>query len=95
MYVLFCAERAEFSGVAKEVWYRALRACPWAKELYILGLERDTEGLGWEEKRGTWRVMGEKELRVHVDLEDRFEEIAAMDTSTQQRVGFQRRQSHQ
>ena len=32
-------------------------------------------GVTYEELRGTWRVMGEKECRVHVDLEDAFEEI--------------------
>jgi hypothetical protein len=32
-------------------------------------------GVSYEELRATWRVMGEKDLRVHVDLEDAFEEI--------------------
>lgn len=31
------------------------------------------------EMKGTWKVMGEKELRVHVDLEDSFEDIAELD----------------
>ncbi|KAL2074595.1 hypothetical protein VTL71DRAFT_8373 [Oculimacula yallundae] len=97
MYLLFCvfgfrgsgAERqregAQARKAAKDVWYRALRACPWAKELYVLGMEvlggAEGEddgaggGVGYEELRGTWRVMAEKELRVHVDLEDAFEEI--------------------
>ncbi|CZS99769.1 uncharacterized protein RAG0_08091 [Rhynchosporium agropyri] len=75
---------------AKDVWYRALRACPWAKELYVLGMEEfgggededeDGKGLAFEDLRGTWRVMGEKECRVHVDLEDAFEEIAELGTS--------------
>lgn len=74
----------------KYVGFRSLRACPWAKELYIVALERGAESLGWEEMKGTWRVMGEKELRVHVDLEDSFEEIGDMDESTQKRVGYGR-----
>ncbi|OWO92944.1 hypothetical protein B2J93_3108 [Marssonina coronariae] len=90
LYVSFCWETREFRALVKEVWYRALRACPWAKELYIYGLERPLEGLEWEEMKGTWRVMGEKELRVHVDLEDRFEEIEERSKSTQKRVGCSR-----
>ncbi|EKD20536.1 hypothetical protein MBM_01218 [Drepanopeziza brunnea f. sp. 'multigermtubi' MB_m1] len=87
LYLLFCLEREEFRASAKEVWYRCLRACPWAKELYLCGLEIDhIPGLDWEEKRGTWRVMGEKEVRVHVDLEDRFEEILGDAGGAQKRV---------
>ena len=85
------------------MWYRALRACPWVKELYISGFEmlggvgKDEKGVekrrsanrkneqgaknngkdemvDYEELKGTWKVMGEKELRVHVDLEDIFED---------------------
>ncbi|KAK2630270.1 hypothetical protein QTJ16_001090 [Diplocarpon rosae] len=89
-YVMFCWQTREFRALVKEVWYRALRACPWAKELFICGLERPVEGLEWEEMHGTWRVMGEKELRVHVDLEDRFEEIEARRKSSQERVGYRR-----
>ncbi|KUJ21119.1 DUF1740-domain-containing protein [Mollisia scopiformis] len=63
-------------SLAKDIWYRALRACPWAKELYILGFEMLGEsGLEFEELRGTWKVMGEKDLRVHVDLDDELEKI--------------------
>ncbi len=36
---------------------------------------RQEKGLAFREAKSTWRVMGEKELRIHVDLEDRFEEI--------------------
>ena len=87
---MFCEDRKEYRGKAKDVWYRGLRACPWAKELYVLGFEilgdmKRVDGkvlgteLGFEELRGTWRVMGEKGLRVHVDLEDMFEEIGEME----------------
>lgn len=71
-------------NLVKEVWYRALRACPWSKELYILGFELlgdNDEGEGGgggggemelRELRSAWRVMTEKELRVHVDIEEEF-----------------------
>ena len=39
-YILYCLRIAQFKPKIKEIWYRALRACPWAKELYIVGFER-------------------------------------------------------
>ncbi|KAE8451962.1 hypothetical protein EG329_002126 [Mollisiaceae sp. DMI_Dod_QoI] len=64
-------------GMAKDIWYRALRACPWAKELYVLGFEvfGESEEVGFGELRGTWRVMGEKELRVRVDVEEELDDM--------------------
>lgn len=36
----------------------------------------DLKGLmGFEELRSLYRVLGEKELRLHVDLEDRLDEL--------------------
>jgi hypothetical protein len=53
-----------------------------AKELYIIGFEKAVGLAGFEELKGTWRVMGEKELRVHVDLEDQFEEIKELEQNS-------------
>jgi hypothetical protein len=76
LYLLFCLETPQFRTRGKDIWYRALRACPWAKELYMSGFELiSEEDIGFGELKGTWKVMGEKELRVHVDLEDRFDEL--------------------
>lgn len=72
-YILYCLETPTFRSKAKDIWYRALRACPWAKELYIVGFEEMDDLLEFGELKRTWRVMGEKELRVHVDLMDHFE----------------------
>jgi len=72
-YILFTAKH--FKVKTREVWYRALRACPWVKELYLVGFEVLDEELDMHELIQTWRVLGEKGLRVHVDLEDIFDEI--------------------
>jgi len=72
-YIIFCAQH--FQSQVKDVWYRALRACPWGKDLYILGFRSFEPSLEFEELKGTWKVMGEKDLRVHVDLEDIFDDI--------------------
>ena len=72
------------------MWHRALRACPWAKELYIVGFEKLGDKMRFGDLKSTWRIMGEKELRVHVDLEDRFDEIGELETSNTvpRRVGY-------
>lgn len=78
-YIIYCLRTPQFCGQIKDIWYRALRACPWAKELYVLGFET-LEGLvDFGDLKGTWRVMGEKELRVHIDLEDKFDEIGELE----------------
>ena len=74
-YILYCLDTEPFRGATKDVWYRAINACPWAKELYIFGLEKLEGLLTFAELKSIWRVLGEKELRVHVDLEDKFEEF--------------------
>ena len=61
-------------GRAKAVYWRAVRACPWVKELYLLAFEYLREGMGDEELRGVYEMMEEKGLRVHVALEDYVEE---------------------
>jgi hypothetical protein len=74
-YILFCLQTPQFRSRVKEIWHRALKACPWAKEIYMLGFEK-LHGLAeFKEFKETWKVMGEKELRVHVDLEEVFDEI--------------------
>jgi hypothetical protein len=86
-YLLYMLSIPEFRPKAKDLWYRALRDCPWSKELYILGLENlranglfgKAEEVEFREMKSAWRVMGEKGLRVHVDLEDRFEDMLEME----------------
>jgi hypothetical protein len=71
-YILYCVRIAQFRHQVKDIWYRALQACPWAKNLFITGFESISD-LDRKELLGTWRVMGEKGLRVHVDLEEVLE----------------------
>jgi hypothetical protein len=37
------------------------------------------EEVEFAELKSTWKVMGEKGLRVHVDLEDAFDELSALE----------------
>jgi hypothetical protein len=67
-YVRFCAGSRELRGKVREVFYRAIAACPGVKEVYMEGF-----GLGVlsaSELRAVGETMAAKGLRVHVDLEE-------------------------
>ena len=55
---------------AKAAFYRAIRICPWAKELYSLPFRSLVESMDTEELRGCYQLMLEKELRVHIPLDE-------------------------
>jgi ribosome-associated toxin RatA of RatAB toxin-antitoxin module len=60
------------------------------KELYLIGFEKMSAILPFSELKSTWRIMGEKELRVHVDLEERFEDIGELEKQArgQRNLGY-------
>lgn len=55
------------------MYWRAVRACPWVKELWLMAFEYLREEMGEEELRGVYEMMEEKGLRVHVGIEDFLE----------------------
>ena len=75
LYVLFELRLGD-NHRAKDVFYRSIRACPWAKELVLLAFKERglRDNIDMNELRKVWNVLAEKELRIHVDLEDWFEE---------------------
>lgn len=77
LYFLF--ERGRGDGKkAREVFWRGIRACPWAKELYLLAFDGQGKiGMGEVELRGVVEMMEEKELRIHKGIEDVRELLAA------------------
>ncbi|KAL2009699.1 hypothetical protein VTN00DRAFT_5506 [Thermoascus crustaceus] len=85
LYILFELSHNEINR-AKEIFYRGMRACPWSKGLVMLAFShlsadavgdrpRTGDGMGFEELRRVYRVLIEKELRVHVDIEGALEEV--------------------
>ncbi|KAK4242454.1 NRDE-2, necessary for RNA interference-domain-containing protein [Achaetomium macrosporum] len=75
-YLRFCCSHKELQGKkAREVFYRAIAACPWAKKVYMEAFALE-EGLGLSgaELRAVFETMVAKGLRVHVDLEEFLEE---------------------
>lgn len=65
---------------AREVFFRSIRACPWAKGLVLLAFSEAglRDEMSTDELRRVWNVLVEKELRIHIDLEEWFEENEEM-----------------
>ena len=74
LYFLFEHSRGDFQR-AKGVFYRSTRACPWAKALYLLPFQYLSTTIPAEELKGVYDTMVEKGIRVHVSLDDTFENI--------------------
>lgn len=92
LYVLFelsqQQKQARPFSLARDVFYRGMRACPWAKELVLLAFRepglRDT--MSHDELHKVWNVLVEKELRIRVDLESWLEE-QGLEANREERKG--------
>lgn len=75
LYVLFEISQGR-ADLARQAFYRGVRACPWAKVLIMVAFTnlRETGVMSFDELRKVYNVLVEKELRIHVDLEDVFED---------------------
>ena len=69
LYFMFEHSRGEMQK-AKDVFYRGMMACPWAKELYMLAFSYLRDVVPIEELRGVYEAMVERGLRIHVSLEE-------------------------
>lgn len=73
-YVRFCKAHAkELRGSgsgAKDVFYRALGACPWSKELIMEAFSTLAGDMESAELSSLWNTMATKGLRIHVDSEE-------------------------
>ncbi|MCJ1475511.1 hypothetical protein MMC13_004174 [Lambiella insularis] len=75
LYFLFEHSRGELQR-ARAVFYRAVRACPWMKELYLLPFEFLEDVVPMAELKGVYEMVVERELRVFVSLDEAFEEAS-------------------
>lgn len=64
---------------AQDVFYRGMRACPWAKAFYMLAFTapRLRDAMGFDGLRRIYETMVEKGLRMHVELGDVLEDYGA------------------
>ncbi|RGP75589.1 hypothetical protein FSPOR_697 [Fusarium sporotrichioides] len=73
-FIRFCSSQRELRPKAKDILFRALRHCPWSKDVMMeafLTLNRDMDS---SELKGIFETMASKGLRVHVDLEEFLDE---------------------
>ena len=68
---------ANFSSSSRpqDVFYRGMRACPWAKEFYMLAFTqpRLRDAIGFGGLRKIYQTVVEKGLRIHVELSEILE----------------------
>ncbi|KAL4908458.1 hypothetical protein BDW74DRAFT_166140 [Aspergillus multicolor] len=88
LYILFELSRHEITR-AKNIFYRAMRACPWSKDILMLAFthlredvvaeqhgDANGKGMNFHELRHVYNVLIEKELRIHIDIEPELDEMA-------------------
>ncbi|RUS31601.1 hypothetical protein BC938DRAFT_477469, partial [Jimgerdemannia flammicorona] len=57
-------------GKAKTLFFRAIRECPWAKELYLLAFRNIQHELSAKEQDEVFSLILEKELRIRTPVEE-------------------------
>ncbi|KAK2757596.1 hypothetical protein FQN54_004565 [Arachnomyces sp. PD_36] len=78
LYVLFEISQGR-ADLARQAFYRGVRACPWAKALVMVAFThlRQARMMNFEELRKVYNILVEKELRIHVDIEEILEDYDA------------------
>lgn len=72
-YVRFCYAQRGMRARAKEVFYRALRHCPWSRGVMMEAFDSLIRVMESEELKSVFAMMTSKGLRVHVDLDEFLE----------------------
>jgi tetratricopeptide (TPR) repeat protein len=59
----------------RDIFYRGMRACPWAKKFYMLAFTESKlrDAIGFTGLRSIYETMVEKGIRIHVDLAELLE----------------------
>jgi hypothetical protein len=70
-YIRFCSTRKELRSKAKDVFYRAVAACPGSKKLYIEAFTTLRKEMTESQLEAVISTIISKGLRVHVDF-DKF-----------------------
>lgn len=68
-YARFCSSQRELKREAKDVYYRALRHCPWHKGVMMGAFGRES-GLDVGERKSVLNTMAAKGLRIHAEAEE-------------------------
>jgi hypothetical protein len=69
-YIRFCHGHREMKMKAKDVFERAVRACPASKAVYMEAFGTLIDEMDERELRGVYSALCEKGMRVHVEMEE-------------------------
>lgn len=69
-YIQFCYEDRNLRSKAKDTFYRALRHCPWSKDIMMEAFGPLIRNMESEELKSIYAMMTSKGLRVHVDMDE-------------------------
>lgn len=72
-YIRFSYEQRSMRPQAKDVFYRALRHCPWSKDVMMEAFGTLIRIMESEELKSIFAMMTSKGLRVHVDMDEFLE----------------------
>ncbi|KAG9505390.1 hypothetical protein J7337_002359 [Fusarium musae] len=69
-FIKFCSSHRELRPKAKDILFRALRHCPWSKDVMMEAFLTLNSEMDSSELKGIFETMTSKGLRIHVDLDD-------------------------
>ncbi|KAF5018499.1 hypothetical protein F66182_9504 [Fusarium sp. NRRL 66182] len=72
-FIRFCSSQRELRSKAKDILFRALRHCPWSKDVMMEAFLTVNQDMDPSELKGMFETMTSKGLRVHVDLDEFLE----------------------
>lgn len=70
LYIRFCSLHRELGAKVKDILFRALRHCPWSKDVMMEAFVTLNRAMESSELKAVFNTMTSKGLRVHVDLEE-------------------------
>ncbi|KAI9166653.1 Nuclear exosome regulator NRDE2 [Paramyrothecium foliicola] len=76
-YIRFCCSHDRLRRGTKDLFYRALRYCPWSKEVMMEAFVMLVRELSSEELKSVYNMITSKGLRVHVDMDEFMEQRRA------------------
>ena len=68
-YLRFCLSEKELRSKAKDVFYRAVKHCPWSKAVMMEAFVTLNREMDSSELRSVYETMESKGIRIHVDRE--------------------------
>lgn len=72
-YIRFCFSHKQLRTKAQSVYYRALKQCPWSKEVAMEAFVTLIRDMKSADLRSIYDMMAEKGLRIHADLDEFLE----------------------